>query len=479
MRRIAAVLLSFGVAGVAAAGFEPTTGPVSPDGKRATVDLPTSQHMKNVGGSDGLGLCVFTSVQHAERWQSIRALEGFRAWMERRPGGGWPQKLDQTIAQFCRDKGVPVPAYIQHTGGDEQFLELALKTDRVVCVTYAGRDDFYRGRIAHMVNLAHLDGERAAIIDNNRPGVWVWMSRAEFLARWRDMQGGWAVVFLAAPPPPHPAAPAEELAAAGCICGDSCKCEAGKCPGGCPVVVGQCPNGRCPIPAARPAVPVWPQSTTRPEPIGNPPTDRHEWGYFPELGQWGWRFKVEPVAVPAVVGDAENYGVDTAKIAGAPRYSFRGTECSRAVARALLAGGSPLADDSDCWHLTAVGDPDYLAKFRQAVDKLPPDVRVKLHVQGYRPLDWPVGQYKLPAGVSLRKPSPERVAAEVGVSAGCSLGDLLALLRLPGGPLPPLPKPVDPPNPAPVPAPAPDESLPWWLCGLAALLFLFRSEKKK
>ncbi|HEY1191784.1 MAG TPA: hypothetical protein VGE74_29400, partial [Gemmata sp.] len=181
-----AAVLALSAVGAALVGtavaFDPTPQPVSPDGTRAVVDLPANQHMRNVGGSDGSGLCVFTSVQHSAYWQNVRELDGFRAWMQRRPGGGWPQKLDQMFAQFCREKGVGVPAYIQHTGGDESFLELALKTDRMPAVTYDGRDDFYRGQIAHMVNLAHLDGTRAAIIDNNRPGVWVWMTRTEFLS---------------------------------------------------------------------------------------------------------------------------------------------------------------------------------------------------------------------------------------------------------------------------------------------------------
>ena len=277
----------------AAVAFTPG-GPTAPDGGRATVDLPAAQHMRNVGGSDGLGLCVFTSVEHSGRWQSIRALDGFQAWMRRRPGGGWPEKLDDMLARYCRETGAAIPAYIQHTGGDAEFLEAALRTDRMPCVTYAGRDDFYRGRIAHMVNLAHLDETKAAIVDNNRPGVWVWMTRAEFLARWRDMGGGWAVVFLDAPPPPHAAKP--QVFAAACICGDSCKCKPGECPNKCPVAFGQCPGGVCPVPAQ-------PLEQPAAQPVGAPPSENHYWGKFPD-GRYGWLLR-DPAEV---VGD--NYGVD-------------------------------------------------------------------------------------------------------------------------------------------------------------------------
>ena len=33
-------------------------------------------------------------------------------------GGKLPQKFDSTITAYCKS-GVPVPPYVQHTGGDE------------------------------------------------------------------------------------------------------------------------------------------------------------------------------------------------------------------------------------------------------------------------------------------------------------------------------------------------------------------------
>ena len=94
--------------------------------------------------------------------------------------------------------------YVQHTGGDEEFLRLALKTQRMPGRTYAGRDSRYNGPIAHMVNLVYLDDTSAAILDNNFPDKPLWMTRKEFLDRWRDHGGGWAVVLLNSPPPPPP-----------------------------------------------------------------------------------------------------------------------------------------------------------------------------------------------------------------------------------------------------------------------------------
>jgi hypothetical protein len=206
------------------AKITPSKTPTSPHGIRALCDFPVALHMKNTGGSDGpfgpgsgSGLCVWTAIEMQARWQNVRTLDGLQKWMTYRPGGGWPSKVVRMLKQFCDEKKVAVPRYVQHTGGDLAFLDLALKTRRFAGVTYSGRDDFYRGRISHMVNAAHLDTNVACIVDNNRPGTFLWMTRAEFASRWREI-GGWAVVLLDAPPPPGPE------------------------------IVGQCPDGRCPIP---------------------------------------------------------------------------------------------------------------------------------------------------------------------------------------------------------------------------------------
>jgi len=204
MRLTGALCLVFGLLGLATpAPCEPAvagTFTPKPSSAGLACDLPLDQAIRNTVGTDNRGLCVFTSVEVAARWQNVRALDGFQKWMTGRAGGGWPEKLDRELAEFAREKRVTLPKYIQHTGGDVEFLELAIRTRRMPAVTYSGRDDLYRFSIAHMVNLAHLDREAAAILDNNRPGVAVWMTRAEMLERW----DGWAVVLLSAPPPPAP-----------------------------------------------------------------------------------------------------------------------------------------------------------------------------------------------------------------------------------------------------------------------------------
>jgi hypothetical protein len=178
-------------------------GPVSPDGKtEVQCDLPVSQRTKNVGGTDGAGLCVFSSIGHAARWQNEKRLVDFQQKMKKEPGGGYPEKVDRMIAKY--GKGTQ---YIQYEGKDPTLLKLALKTGRMPSVTYDGHDPHYGTRtyIAHMVNLVYLDDVQACILDNNFIGEndLVWMSAKEFYDRWTG-DGGWAVVLLAPSPPPVP-----------------------------------------------------------------------------------------------------------------------------------------------------------------------------------------------------------------------------------------------------------------------------------
>ncbi|HEV3143069.1 MAG TPA: hypothetical protein VGZ47_04205, partial [Gemmataceae bacterium] len=59
-------------------------------GEILTVDLPASQHIKNIGSKiDHAGMCVFTSVETAANWSGLAGWRGFRDWCaERYLGGG-------------------------------------------------------------------------------------------------------------------------------------------------------------------------------------------------------------------------------------------------------------------------------------------------------------------------------------------------------------------------------------------------------
>lgn len=456
--------------------FVVTKSPVK-DGVRATTDLPIEQHKRNTGGSDGLGLCVYTATWHAAIWQSVSELYGFRDWMKNYPGGSYPQKFEKTLNDYCREKGIPAPSYVQHTGGDADTLTLALKTGRMVCVTYCGVDG--PGRygtevIGHMVNLVHLDAKCAAIIDNNFPGTWLWMSRTDFLARWRGVKsdgsaymgvdrwgrrfpigGGWAIVFLGPPPVPYPDQPSVQYRAGDDAGGDRDRDRDRE-----PVLVGQgrnCPGGVCPLPLPLPQSPA---NSSGPQPLGTPPSDRHEWGQF-DNGTWGWRFKREPAIEPAIVTapapanqlaaeDFPKHGVDAAKMNAEMTWKHNGETITKQVFEILA-----LTDDSERWNLTIVGDAGFLRKVRDDVTALPTATRAKLHVQSYAPGDWPTSQFKVNQGVTLRRPAVNRVGGDVGELSvpDYSLTRLQDLLCAHDGPTPrpapaPLPKPKEP---APVP----------------------------
>ncbi len=182
-------------------------GPRNADGTELQCDLPGDQHLKNCGGSDGAGLCVFTSISHSARWQNVDVLKDFRDWMRHHPGGGYPKKVDQMIASICKEKGVPRPDYVQAEGSGLEILKAACKSGRMPGVTYSfsptGR---YGGaRISHMVSLPHADDRWFVVLDNNFPQTYEWMSPAEFQKTYTGGGGGWCVVLLspAPPPPPH------------------------------------------------------------------------------------------------------------------------------------------------------------------------------------------------------------------------------------------------------------------------------------
>jgi len=188
-------------------------GPAS-DGTPEQIPLPPSIRMRNVGGSDGAGLCVNTSLEHAARYQGIFGLYGLREWSRQFPGGSYPERVDKQLAEFCRTKGVSLPLYLNVETCDLDLLRKATDTGRPVSITYSvsptGR---YEGRrIAHMLNLVAAGAGKGpdgkgwwGIMDNNHPDSTEWMSEAQFRQTWCGRGQGWAVIFLDPAPPAIPA----------------------------------------------------------------------------------------------------------------------------------------------------------------------------------------------------------------------------------------------------------------------------------
>ncbi len=183
-------------------------GPVGRDGTEVLCDLPGSLHQKNAAGSDGAGLCVYASARHSGLWQDDEVFQGLFDWMRRHPGGSYPEKFDRTVRQFCEEKGLPVPRYLQVQSNDLEILRAACASGRMPGVTYSfsptGR---YSGRrISHMVSLVHAGPRWFVILDNNYPGEekLEWLTPEEFRRAYTGGRTGWAVINLEPGPPPIP-----------------------------------------------------------------------------------------------------------------------------------------------------------------------------------------------------------------------------------------------------------------------------------
>lgn len=216
----------------AAIGKASRGGTVSPDGaEEIACDLPKRFHLRNRGGSDGYGLCVFASLQHASLWQHIWATTDIFPWMFTRPGGGYPEKVDRVIKQMCAEKQAPVPAYVQVQNRDLEILKLACRTGRMPSVTYNySPTGNYGGQlIDHMVTLAHASDAWFGVLDNNFPQVIEWMDPQTFLKVYtrHGRRNGWSVIFLDPGPPAPPRNASAPKMARACLCsgGDVCTCD--------------------------------------------------------------------------------------------------------------------------------------------------------------------------------------------------------------------------------------------------------------
>src|SRR5579884_2261334 len=181
MKKLAAVLVLCTAPLVLAIDSD---GPVH-QGAVVQIDYPAAKFVKNTGGRDGAGLCVFTSIQFAAEWANVEQLKDFQKWMRDKPGGGWPDKVDQMIARKC---GGNAPLYLQYEGKDPTIIRRAVESGRIACVTYDGRDPFYKTHIEHMVCVVGYTDQWVTILDNNQ-GVdrLIWLTPSEFLSRWIDV----------------------------------------------------------------------------------------------------------------------------------------------------------------------------------------------------------------------------------------------------------------------------------------------------
>lgn len=183
------------------------------DGESITCDLPNSQQMKNIGSKlDNAGMCVFSAVEMAARYQGLEAMRGWRDWCAQNyRGGGYPEKVDKLLAAWWKHKGIPPIKYMQYQGRNpEDLLTVIDKTRRMGSITY-GYSPRYGGYVAHMTNEILYGHKYAVVLDNNFVGDtnYEWMKREELVRRMRLTPNGgqdlaWIFVWITPGSPPAP-----------------------------------------------------------------------------------------------------------------------------------------------------------------------------------------------------------------------------------------------------------------------------------
>lgn len=446
--------------------FDTTKVPVSPDGVRAAIDAPNTIHMQNTGGTDGAGLCVFTSVTVAAKWQNLPTMYGFRKFAEGRPGGSWPEGLERDLKLYEKRQGIKLPPYVQHTGGDEAFLDLCVATRRMPGITYAGLDGWYDSGIAHMVNLSHLDPNRGAIIDNNRAGSWVWGTRKQIVNRWKGKDdngrpilvpvspvrwvpvgGGWAFVWLTPPPPPRVPSKTEAVAESE----------------NAPVLVWEREilDGRAFWFVYVNGELAW---VVDPDKVWHKATGPESWEIDPSDAPEG-------ISAPDDFEPTSNWnnGLAIDRLGTQHRYWINGVECSRAKAFAAVADPIGLVDDSDRYHLTIISNSKLTPEAEAVIAKY----ARRLHVQVIAPDSWLVKD-RVISDVQLQEPA--KIGGKVvGAGGDASAESLQRILGEVFDPPAPNDRPADPApvDPAPV-APAKPNGPVLLAVILGLLLLIFR-----
>ena len=177
------------------------TSEVSKQGTIPRAGIPRIWHVRNRGGRDGAGLCVYASAKHSGLVHQEPVFTGMFEWMFQQPGGSYPSKFKKSVETYAREKGLSIPRYLSVERADWEFVVKAAASGRPLGVTYShsptGR---YGGsRISHMVSLCHASESEVAILDNNYPGSYEWMT-PEVAKRVGVLE--WVIVLLTPGRPP-------------------------------------------------------------------------------------------------------------------------------------------------------------------------------------------------------------------------------------------------------------------------------------
>jgi len=181
-------------------------------GLEANAPIPPEVHFHNEGGSDGAGLCVICSVIFNGIYQGVPGLDlpgydegskrsdvggkGSELWKaaKKAPGGYGPEKLAHLV-----ERVMPGERYVSYLGDDYEVLKKLSAQGYPVAVTMSTSSLYGYRTVAHMVSGVHFDDQYACIVDNNDPGRYYWMPKAEFMRRWVTGSIGWAWWWMRLP----------------------------------------------------------------------------------------------------------------------------------------------------------------------------------------------------------------------------------------------------------------------------------------
>ena len=184
-------------------------------------DIDKKHIIRNMAGSDGLGINVPVCLEIIGRHGGIKEMEGFAEWASKRPGGHYPKKTINQFDDFKIGKQFVVDLLIVEPGVpfSTETLCGCLETHGPYMIAYEGRfDDHYSG---HLVNTAVIvngfapspGNDRFEIIDPNWPRDRIAVPAVKLSAACRWIACLVPVVKADAP----------------CPCGDSCTCNPCHC----------------------------------------------------------------------------------------------------------------------------------------------------------------------------------------------------------------------------------------------------------
>lgn len=168
-------------------------------GVRANAPIPPELHIRNEGGSDGAGLCVISSILSNGMYQHVPGLEGgkqSRLWRaaKGRRGGYSPGKLEALLKEV-----LPGEKWLSVEGDATDVIEAYSRKGYPTAGTMNTGAQYGYMPIHHMIQPIHADSDLVCVVDNNDPGKYHWMPRAEYDRRYPDGRIGWTFIWLRSP----------------------------------------------------------------------------------------------------------------------------------------------------------------------------------------------------------------------------------------------------------------------------------------